>query len=283
MVQEQPITNWFQTSGGQVSSEFQGLSPGSTIYCRFTQFSMPAQAAPQFNAPTNSGPFLFQDCEFHGGKLLSVRPTINFTNCLLERVYTDLQPKDSPATTYLRNCLLLGGAFTFAPTNSLVRDNFFDKTAITNWNGYAGTNAYVTGYQRLQPARRTISFCCFTFLSGRPVGKLLSAEQQHAHQCRFWRHHGQPGGPVPLHGLHEPGLRLAGKRNQQRRGCDLPLCRRRYQWRAHRHGWRWYRGCDFEDVNGDGSANGDPTSWTNYNSPNGLVGQTKFLIFTPLK
>src|SRR5262249_43654752 len=76
-VQEQPYPNWFQTSAGALSSEFRGVNPGSTIYCRFTDFSTLSQAVPAFDAPTNSGPFNFQDCEFHGGTLLSARPTVN--------------------------------------------------------------------------------------------------------------------------------------------------------------------------------------------------------------
>jgi hypothetical protein len=157
LVQEQPTTNWVQTSGGSVVSEFLGQSPGSVINCRFTQFSMPALAAPHFNAPTNVGPFFFEDCEFHGGKLLSLGPTLALTNCLLERVYTDLEPNDT-LTTYLQNNLVFGGNFTFKPTNSVVQDNLFDRAAITNANGYTGTNAYVTNCSRLLPtqARDTI-------------------------------------------------------------------------------------------------------------------------------
>ena len=157
-VQEEPITNWFRTSFGSVASEFQGLSPGSTIACRFTDWSILSLDAPQFYAATNTGPVNFQDCEFHGGKLLSLRPTINLTNDLLERVYTDIRPGDG-LTSYVRNCLVFGGNFSFAPTNSLIADNLFDKATITNLIGglgysySGGFNAYVTtNYGRLFPA-----------------------------------------------------------------------------------------------------------------------------------
>ena len=150
-VQEQPYTNWLQTSGGALSSEFQGLSPGSTIYCRLTSWSTLGMAVPDFYGPTNSGPFNFQDCEFHGGKVVSAQPTVNLTNCLLERAFTDLEPKDG-LTTFVRVGLVYGGAFVFGPTNSLVQDVLFDGTSITNWNGYTGGfNAYDTGAQRLLP------------------------------------------------------------------------------------------------------------------------------------
>lgn len=157
-VQEQPITNWFRTSNGLISSEFLGASPGSVINCRFTDFAVPSLDAPAFYCPTNRGPINFQDCEFHSGQLLTMLPTVNFTNCLLERVYADLEPKDG-WTNYLRNCLIYGGNFKMAPTNSansVAQDNLFDKTVITNWNGYSGGfNAYVTNLSRLQPTNTT--------------------------------------------------------------------------------------------------------------------------------
>jgi hypothetical protein len=90
-VQEQPYTNWSQTSGGMLSSELYGLTGGSTINCRFTSWSLLSQAAPHLVGPTNNGPLNFQDCEFHGGKITTTYPTVNLTNCLLERVYTDLE------------------------------------------------------------------------------------------------------------------------------------------------------------------------------------------------
>jgi hypothetical protein len=38
-----------------------------------------------------------------------------------------------------------------------------------------------------------------------------------------------------------------------------------------------------EDLNGNGNATGDPTSWLIYNSPNGLTGSSGLRVFTPLK
>jgi hypothetical protein len=155
LIQEQPITNWFRPTNGLITSEFQGLAPSQAINCRFTDWAVPSLDSPAFIAPTNTGPFSFRDCEFHGGSLTSSLPTINLTNCLLERVSTDLEPKDS-ATTYIRNCLVLGDTFTFAPTNSLVQDNLFDSPVINNRNGYnGGYNAYVTNLSRLQPTKAT--------------------------------------------------------------------------------------------------------------------------------
>jgi RHS repeat-associated protein len=169
-VQEQAYINWTRTTNGMISSEYQGAPQASTINCRFTDFSMVSLDSPSFMAPTNTGPINFQDCEFHAGKLTSWRPTINLTNCLLERVLTDLEPKDG-GTNYMRNCLVYGGNFIFAPSNSLVRDNLFDKTTITNWNGYTGGfNAYITNLSRLAPATNDIILSASPSYQAGPLG-----------------------------------------------------------------------------------------------------------------
>ena len=99
----------------------------------------------------------FRDCQFHGGQLLSSYPSLSLTNCLLERVYADLEPSDGQVS-YLRNCLAYGGVLAFGPTNSaslVVYDSLFDQPALlTNWNGYTGGhNAYLTNSARLQPTQ----------------------------------------------------------------------------------------------------------------------------------
>jgi len=125
------------------------------INCRFTDWSGLCQSVPGFFGTTNSGPFNFQDCEFHGGSLGTIRPTVNLTNCLLERVYVDLEPKDG-LTTAFRVGLVVGTTFIFAPSNSVVQDVLFDNSSINNWNGYSGGfNVYVTNFARLQPTKTT--------------------------------------------------------------------------------------------------------------------------------
>ena len=156
-VQEGTNLNW-QRLTNSVTGELFGATPAPSIYTRFTSWSVLAQDAAQFYAPTNTGPIGFQDSEFHGGKLLSYRPTINLTNCLLERVYASLVTSDGNSP-YIRNNLFYGGIFKYAPnvTNSFVKDNLFDQTVISNnssvyttYNG--GYNAFVTNNSRLLPA-----------------------------------------------------------------------------------------------------------------------------------
>lgn len=157
-VQEQAITNWSRVSSGSIVSEFLGVSPAATINCSFTDWSVPAQDAPHLNG-TNGicNPISLQNCQFHGGKLLSSYPTINLTNCLFERVYAKLWSADNNMPS-LRNNLFWRGEFDFAPnvTNALVKDNLFDQTTITNNSGIytlynGGYNAFVTNFNRLQP------------------------------------------------------------------------------------------------------------------------------------
>jgi sugar lactone lactonase YvrE len=170
-VQEQAITNWSRVSSGSIESEFLNVSPAATIFCRFTDWSMPAQDAPHLNG-TNGicNPINLQDCQFHGGTLVSSYPTINLTNCLFERVNASLWSADTNIPS-LRNNLFWCGTFNFAPnvTNALVKDNLFDQTSISNNSGTCvtyngGFNAFVTNYNRLQP-----TFTNDVILSNSPV------------------------------------------------------------------------------------------------------------------
>ena len=168
-VQEQAITNWSRVSSGSIESEFLNVSPAATITCRFTDWSMPAQDAPHLNG-TNGicNPINLQDCQFHGGTLVSSYPTINLTNCLFERVNASLWSADTNIPS-LRNNLFWCGTFNFAPnvTNALVKDNLFDQTSISNNSGVTyngGYNAFVTNYNRLQP-----TFTNDVVLSNSPV------------------------------------------------------------------------------------------------------------------
>ena len=148
--------NW-QTPTNSITGELYNATPAPAIYARFTSWSVLAQDLPQFYAPTNTGSIAFQDCEFHDGKIVTYRPTINLTNCLLERAYVSLASTDGNSP-YIRNNLFFGGTFNFTPnvSSALVKDNFFDQTAIpdnssvyTTYDG--GYNGFVTGYDRLQP------------------------------------------------------------------------------------------------------------------------------------
>lgn len=163
--------NWFVlyntvmegASGGwsapsnSVTGEQDGATPAPSINARFTAWSVLAQDACHFYAPGYNGQINFQDNEFHNGKLVTEGPTINLTNCLLERVFTQLKTTDG-VSPHILNCLFWAGEFDFLPdvSTAMVKDNFFDKTAITNnsssYTTYdGGYNGFVTSSDRLQP------------------------------------------------------------------------------------------------------------------------------------
>jgi hypothetical protein len=281
--QEQSYPVWARCTNGLITSEFQGLSLGCTINCRFTQWSVPSLDAPAFVAPTNAGPFYFRDCEFHGGKLLSVRPTLDLTNCLLERVYTDLEPKDG-LTNYFRVGLVYGGTFTFAPSNSIVQDVLFDSATISNWNGYTGGfNAYVTNQTRLQPTKTT--------------DILLSASPSYQVGPLGWYY--QLTNSVLINAdtnttANQIGLYHFTMVTNLVSGIEIKetnsLVDVSYHYVASDANGN---PADFdgdgipdylEDTNGDGVFNtGDLSNWQSYNSPNGLTTSSPFIIYTPLK
>jgi hypothetical protein len=123
--------------------------------CRFTDWSVIAQDVTHYSLGIQQN---FQDCEFHGGHLFNTSTAVNLTNCLLDRVDTDLEPQDSNLPVVINN-LFRGGTFNFQPavTNSIVKNNLFDTTSIpdyfqTNGSTYdGGYNAYLTNCDRIYP------------------------------------------------------------------------------------------------------------------------------------
>jgi hypothetical protein len=158
-VQEQSTTNWHTATDGLLLSEFLGNVPACLINCRLTDWSIPAQDGSLLHAYNGQcAPITLQDCQFHGGSLFSDYPTINLTNCLLERVNVVLASWDNNLAS-VRNNLFWAGTFvfdTYPITNAVVKDNLFDHTTIPDesWDYLTydgGYNAYVTNCDRLLP------------------------------------------------------------------------------------------------------------------------------------
>ncbi len=96
MAQEQATTNWSALPAA--FSVVTTNAPAPSINCYFTDFSVAAQDADHFYAYTNTAnptAFTFWACQFHGGKINSTYPTINFTNSLFERVTLILTNQDT--------------------------------------------------------------------------------------------------------------------------------------------------------------------------------------------
>jgi hypothetical protein len=151
MVQESTPSGWLKTDLCMVGDV--GGGSYSSLNCRFTYWYSPAQDClfiPSFcGLPSN-----FQDCQFHGGQLVEYYASANLTNCLLNRVYAELQPWISPSFN-VRNCLFYGGSCFIYPytATATFKDNFFDHTSIySDLTGFdVDYNAYVTNSSRLYP------------------------------------------------------------------------------------------------------------------------------------
>jgi hypothetical protein len=155
-VQEPATTNWSSPTYALVTDVFTGADLGIT--CRFTDFSGLAQDIPYIYA-ANSGLVYLQDCQLHGGQLTSQNPSFLITNCLLERVYAELDMFDGNQSAF-RNNLFWQGTIDFWPvvTNVIIADNLFDHSAVQNLGGLSykgGFNAYVTNSTRLAPSMST--------------------------------------------------------------------------------------------------------------------------------
>ena len=154
-VQEQPVSGWAEPLYGMVTDNL-GSTPASQINFRFADFSSLAQRIDHLNMAVVVANL--QDCQLHGGYLSASPPTLNLTNCLLERVSCSLWQMDN-AQPVIRNNTFYGGTLDFLPltaTNAIVQDNLFDQASIPEdltSSGYlGGHNASVTNYAHMQPS-----------------------------------------------------------------------------------------------------------------------------------
>jgi hypothetical protein len=154
-VQEQANTNWYTPSHGLILPNWSTNTPTSMINLRFTDMSiLAADTAHVYAVSGKTAPINFQDCQLHGGSLTSTNPTINLTNCLLERVNTKIWSLDTNIF-HVQNNLFWNGTNDIqfaAKTNTVIQNNLFDKTSINDHGstGYVGGyNGYVTNFNRL--------------------------------------------------------------------------------------------------------------------------------------
>jgi hypothetical protein len=285
-VQEGSTTNWQRTTYASVSGDLKGLTPAPSMNWKFTDWSVLSLDTYAFRAPTNSGPINFQNCEFHSGKLLSTGPTLNFTNCLLERVDADIEPKDN-LTTYFRNGLVYGGSFGFGPTNSRIADTFFDQAKIPDWvggrgNTYGGYNAYITNCDRVKPNNASDLILATNAVAYKigPLGIYYQATNSPLVQAGT-----TTADLVTLyHFTISTNLISSLQIKETNSVVDLSF----HYVATDGNGAPADKDGDgiadyLEDQNGNGNAADDPTSWSVYNSTNGLALGTGLQVFTPLK
>jgi hypothetical protein len=164
-----------------------------------------------------------------------------------------------------------------------VQDVLFDRTTISNWNGYnGGFNAYVTNLSRLQPTKSSdlILSTSPSYQVG-PLGQyyqLLSGPVFNA----------DTGTTADQLGLYHftTVTNIVGTYEIKETNSLVDIS---YHYVA---GDANGNPADFdgdgfpdylEDINGNGNAADDPTSWLIYNSPSGLATGSGLQVFTPLK
>ena len=237
-------------------------------------------------------------CEFYlpgiGGYMIA----LNFTNCLFERVPIWTQWDDNGVdrtnnAIRLRNCTLRGGSVglqrvcNYSPAKWppwLIRDTILDGTTVSLSDGAGGAasvtdfnyNAFLSGAPRLTPngANDVLVTGSFNWQSswfgnyylpsnspvidrGSATANLLALYQFTTQVTQTREQNSQ----VDI-GFHFVATDTSGK----------PID-------TDGDGYSDVQ----EDINGDGVATGDPTSWINYNSPNGLASGAGLQVFTPLK
>jgi len=152
-VQEQS-TNWTKPASGIILANWTNTSPTAVINCEFTDFSILANDTAHIYAASNgnTAPINLQHCQLHGGSLTSFGPTVNLTNCLLERVTSQLWSFDGNAPFVGNNLFWQGTNNLIVGSSATVRNNMFDKTLINDHSssGYTGGyNGYITNFNHL--------------------------------------------------------------------------------------------------------------------------------------
>jgi hypothetical protein len=278
MVQEYASTNWDGT-GASVLGDWNGGAPSSAS-CRLTDWSMPAQDGPHFQTSLQAMVNAFSDCQFHGGRFQITDPGIGITNCLFERVNTTISDDNgADVSPVIRNCLFLGGKATLTHNNSdtwLFRDSVFDQTDIVQDGAVSNAcNAYRTAATRLQPTNTTdkvvTNFNWQTSWLGNYYlpsdSPLIDHGSTTANLVSLYHYTTQTNQAKEVSSVVDIGFHYvavdASGNPIDTDGDGTP---------------------DYlEDRNGDGDGTNDPTSWLQYNSPNGLTSGNGLQVFTPLR
>jgi len=270
----------------------QGGTTMPSIHLRFTDFAAAAETSTRRNLATAVGNSLvvwtMRDCRLHNPYFTtyaySSGQTLTWQNNIWHRASISFYQPDfvgyAGTTWQAHNNLWLAG--TISLDSSLggfwtLRDNLFDGSANqlpggTSWtashNGYRGATSFGGGSNRTLTAADyqsgnfgtnyypTTGTNLFTLVN---VGSRTSPAAGLYHHTVRTDSIREETTTVDI-GFHY--LALSGGQLFDTDGDGIP------DW--------------VEDLNGDGSATGDPTSWTSYNSGNS-VGVGSVILFSPLK
>lgn len=291
-VQEQANTNWMEYASGtayHIATAWSATATAPILRLRFTEFSTPASGAEDiyqiYGFDEDAGSHSIRDCQFHGGDLWALRPTLNVTNSLFNRIRTIIAQGSSSISPTFRNCTFVGGDLQLYNDNTgtwTLKDNLFDGTT----SYFEGTlshshNAYTTNATRLTPTNVNdvkLSVTNVTYQTGW-LGKfyiptnltshspLFNAGSQNATNAGLYHYTMVTNQTRELSTTVDLGFHFIAV------GSDgLPLD-------TDADGSPNY----LEDANGNGSADSGETDWQSYNSLNGLGSAPAIQVFTPLK
>ena len=286
-VQEQSTTNWATAPEFRVYTGWTPSAASARIATRFTHWITLAGGGEHFYSPaTDTGTHHFEHTEFHNSDVLSIRPTLTFTNCLLNRVGLNLVDDAEAISPILRNCTLRGGAhniFRFNGGTWTFQNNVFDD--VTNvvqdavlslgYNRYT-TNSYVltnagTGDLRLNLTN-------FTFVQS-TLGWFYVLTNLVNHTNLF-----DSGSTMATNvGLYSFTIR-SNQVKEAASTVDLGY----HHASTDANGIPLDQDLDgiidvFEDRDGDGLLDSGETNWQEYNSLFGIGPGPGLVVFTPLK
>jgi hypothetical protein len=291
-VQEQANTHWteYASGGGQLVTAWTPAATAPHARVRFTEFSVPAGTEMYHlrGQSEDAGTHDLRDCQFHGGVLLSDRPTLGVTNCLLHRTRLELNEYEDMHPTF-RHCTFVESDLTlyhFGGGTWNFQNNLFDATTIAYAEGTLthNYNAYTTNAARLTPNGANdvkLSVTNVAYQTG-PLGRyylptnltshstLFNTGSAAANTLGFYHYTAVTNQTRELTSTIDLGFHYVAVTNQA--GSFVPLD-------TDGDGLANY----FEDTDGDGVADAGESNWQSYNSPNGLTGSPGLQVFTPLK
>ncbi len=295
-------TYWARCNTVQEQPAYAGYGPGGITGWTYPDTNAAPKVIARFTccAMMNSDQNFFRDdwgmlklqaanCEFLVGGVAGYNALYSITNCLFERSPIWLMTGESFPYMILRNCTIHGSSLGFAhwepgPARffTSIRDTIFDGTIVDT--GYPGLpscvdynyNAYLNGADRLYPQGANDVLLAdynwqaswlgnYYLPTNSPLintGSVANAASIGLYHYTTQTNQAKETNSVVDIGYHYVAVNSSGS----------PID-------TDGDGSPDY----YEDVNGDGSATGDPTSWLSYDSANGLSGASGLQVFTPLK
>jgi len=293
VVQEGGTGNWDggYGPGGITGWTWPDINQAPWLKAHFTRFSVPASDSMHFR--DDNGYLLVNaySCEFYGGGVGGYVDAVQFTNCLLDRVFWWLEGGRPETWLTMENCTMHGGMLYInrwddgvnGQTPVTIHDSAFDSTTFTTQDAYADDtnlthcdyNAFQQSAQRLYPQGShdvlvtnfnwQISWLGNFYL---PTNSpLINTGMVTADLMGLFHYTTQTNQIKETNSVVDIGFHYVATNNT---GFPVDTDGDRVP--------------DYlEDLNGNGNGADDPTSWLIYNSPNGLIGPAALQVFTPLK